>query len=86
MLKRVSQKPHLELYKPEICVSYLSLNITALQNCLNGCLFRDMVTGSSLCCVFTVIFQTYLVAQVTVERFSLKLADEINTVLKTHEF
>ena len=31
-------------------------------------------------------FQTYLVAQVTVERFSLKLADEINTVLKTHEF
>ena len=49
-------------------------------------LFRDMVTGSSLCCVFTVFFQTYLVAQVTVERFSLKLADEINTVLKTHEF
>ena len=45
-----------------------------------------MVTGSSLSYVFTVIFQTYLIAQVTVERFSLKSADEINTVLKTHEF
>ena len=29
---------------------------------------------------------SYLEAQVTVERFSLKLADEISTVLKTHEF
>ena len=45
-----------------------------------------MVTRSSLCYVFTVVFQTYLVAQVTVERFSLNLADEINTVLKTQEF
>ena len=35
---------------------------------------------------FYCLFQAYLVAQVTVERFSLKLADEINTVLKTHEF
>ena len=33
VLKRVSQKQHyLELYKAEIYVSYLSLNITALQN------------------------------------------------------
>ena len=45
-----------------------------------------MVTRSNLCYVFTVVFKTYLVAQVTIERFSLSLADEINTVLKTQEF
>ena len=45
-----------------------------------------MVTRSNLCYVFIVIFQTYLVAQVTVEQFSLNLAYEINTVLKTQEF
>ena len=76
----------LPVYKPEICVSYFSSNITALQNCLNRHLFHDMVTRSNLCYVFIVIFQTYLVAQVTVERFSLNLAYEINTVLKTQEF
>ena len=66
---------------------YQKLNITALQNCLNWHLIRDMVTRPSWCCVFIVVSQTYLVAQIAVKQISLNLADEINSLkLKNFKF
>ena len=53
---------------------YQKLNITALQNCLNWCLIRDMVGQ-----VNVVFSWSFLVAQITVEQISLNLADEINS-------
>ena len=42
-----------------------------------------MVTKPSYCCVFLVVFQTYLVARIIVQQISLNLTHEINTVLKS---
>ena len=49
---------------------YQKLNITALQNCLNWCLIRDMVGQVNV--VFIFVSQTYIVAQITVEQISVK--------------
>ena len=52
---------------------YQKLNITALQNCLNWCLIRDMVSMvGQVNVVFIFVSQTYIVAQITVEQISLK--------------
>ena len=53
--------------------TYQKLNITALQNCLNWCLIRDMVSMvGQVNVVFIFVSQTYIVAQITVEQISLK--------------
>ena len=67
---------------------------TQHQLCLYWRFISDMVTivtmslikrqyRQSWCCVFIVVSQTYLVAQITVEQVPLNLTDEINTALNS---